>query len=110
MRSCSGKYDELDLTRGTYTQNVGMAYLDGINSLSQQITVVGDTYQPTDTTLKTFDIRCDGAVVDSICLSNRFPMRESMTSTSINFESVRIHSTNSSCRLTIKKEKSINSR
>ena len=105
LRSCSGKYDELDLTRGTYTQNVGMVYVDGVNQHSNYITVVGDSYQPTDTTLKTFDIRCDGAVVDSICLSNRFPMRESMTSTDINFESVRIHSTNTSCRLTIKKEK-----
>lgn len=105
LRSCSGKYDELDLTRGTYTQNVGRVYLDGINALSRLIAVVGDTYQPADTTLKTFDIRCDGAVVDSICLSNRFPMRESMTSTDINFESVRIHSTNQSCRLTISTKK-----
>ena len=105
LRSCTGKYDELDLTRGTYTQNVGMVYLDGVNQHSNYITVVGDTYQPTDTTLKTFDIRCDGVVVDSICLSNKFPMRESMESTAINFESVRIHSTNTSCRLTIKKEK-----
>ena len=105
LRSCSGKYDELDLTRGTYTQNVGMVYLDGVNQHSNYITVVGDSYQPTDTTLKTFDIRCDGVVVDSICLSNRFPMRESMESTAINFESVRIHSTSQSCRLTIKKEK-----
>ena len=105
LRSCSGRYDELDLTRGTYTQNVGVVYVDGVNQYSNYITVVGDSYQPTDTTLKTFDIRCDGAVVDSICLSNRFPMRESMESTAINFESVRIHSTNTSCRLTIKKEK-----
>ena len=105
LRSCSGKYDELDLTRGTYTQNVGRVYLDGINALSRLITIVGDSYQPTDTTLKTFDIRCDGAVVDSICLSNRFPMRESMASTNINFESVRIHSTAASCRLTISTKK-----
>ena len=105
LRGCTGKYDELDLTRGTYTQNVGVVYVDGVNQHSNYITVVGDSYQPTDTTLKTFDIRCDGVVVDSICLSNRFPMRESMESTAINFESVRIHSTNTSCRLTIKKEK-----
>ena len=105
LRSCSGKYDELDLTRGTYTQNVGRVYLDGINALSRLITEVGDSYQPTDTTLKSFDIRCDGAIVDGICLSNRFPMRESMASSDINLESVRIHSTAASCRLTISTKK-----
>lgn len=106
LRSCSGKYDELDLTRGTYTQNVGIVYLDGMNTLSQQITVVGDTYQPTNKTLKSFDIRCVGAVLSSKCSCNKFPSRDGgITSVDISFESVCIHSSNQSCRLTISTEK-----
>lgn len=106
LRSCSSKYDELDLTRGIYTQNVGMVYLDGINSLSQQITVVDDTYQPTDKTLKSFDIRCVGALLSSKCSCNKFPSRDGGgASANISFESVCIHSENVSCRLTISTEK-----
>lgn len=106
LRSCSGKYDKLDLTRGVYTQNVGMVYLDGINALSQQITAVGDTYQPTDKTLKSFDIRCVGALLSSKCSCNKFPSRDGgVTSVDISFESVCIHSSNMSCRLTISTEK-----
>ena len=106
LRSASGKYDELDITRGKYIQRVGELYIDGSNIASQTLTKVGDAYQPTDTTLNTYDVRCPGAIFSARVHINHFAPRNGGTeSPSISYESAAIHSANQSCRITISKSK-----
>ena len=106
LRSASGKYDELDITRGKYIQRVGELYVDGKNIASNNIGKVGDTYQPTDTTLNTYDIKCPGAILSARVHINHFAPRNGATeSTGISYESAAIHSANQSCRITISKSK-----
>ena len=106
LRSASGKYDELDITRGKYIQRIGELYVDGKNITSNNISKVGDTYQPTDTTLNTYDIKCPGAIFSTRVHINHFAPRNGATeSAGISYESAAIHSANQSCRITISKSK-----
>lgn len=106
LRSASGKYDELDITRGKYIQRVGELYIDGSNVASQTLTKVGDTYQPTDTTLNTYDVKCPGAIFSARVHINHFAPRDGgVASPDISYESAAIHSANQSCRITISKSK-----
>ena len=106
LKSASGKYDELDITRGKYIQRVRELYVDGKNIASNNISKVGDAYQPTDTTLNTYDIKCPGAIFSARVHINHFAPRNGATeSAGISYESAAIHSANQSCRITISKSK-----